>query len=288
MRDPLDTQRAALPAADLIESPRRGRQLVTRGIARNSFEPAYSQLADILRQRIASGEFQAGDRIPTQAELSRTYGLSPMTVRRAIKILLDEQAVSTVRGRGTFVEAASFAAATFDLGAFQDLLGDDRVRARILGVHVRRASRRVADILDIPEGTRVISIRRVLMNDKDPLLFHREWLIYDPRRPVVETELGVAALRDLFEGRGHSGPKRGRLTLEASVVRADEAPHLSVPVGHPCLVLEHLFFDFDDRPLSWGVFIVRADLLRFEATVGFAAAGTANQQANKAHVGDAR
>ena len=69
----------------------------------------------------------------------------------------------------------------------------------------------------------MISIRRLLSRDRRPLLYHREWLTYDPRRPVVETELGVTALRDLFEGGGERGPKRGRLALEASVLRDDEA-----------------------------------------------------------------
>ena len=86
----------------------------SRRIARDSFEPAYFQLAQILRTRIAEGEFHAGDQIPTEVELIRAYGLSPMTVRRAIKILVDAGAVRATRGRGTFVEAASIATATFD------------------------------------------------------------------------------------------------------------------------------------------------------------------------------
>jgi GntR family transcriptional regulator len=243
-----------------------------RGIARDSFEPAYSQLAGILRQRIADGEFRAGDRLPTEAELIRAYGLSPMTVRRAVKILLDEHAVSTVPGRGTFVEAANIAAATFDLGSFHALLADPDVKVKILAVRMVSAGGRVAETLDVPVGTRVVMIRRLLLKDDEPILYHRQWLIYDPRRPVVETEFGVTALRDLFEGRGHTGPKRGRLTLQASVLRGDEARHFRADVGHPAFILEHLFFGFDDRPLSWGLFVCRAEALRFEVTVGFDAA----------------
>ncbi len=242
-----------------------------RGIERDSFEPAYAQLARILRERIAEGEFQAGDRLPTEAELMRAYGLSPVTVRRAIKILVDDRAVTATPGRGTFVEAASIATAAFDLSSFRSLLADPEVTVRMLAVRIAPASGRVSRMLEVPPAARVISIRRLLSRDRRPLLFHREWLIYDPRRAVVEAELGVTALQDLFEGSGQSGPKRGRLALEATVLREEEARQLEAAVGEAAFLLEHQFYGFDDRPLSWGVFVCRAELLRFETTVGFEA-----------------
>jgi GntR family transcriptional regulator len=264
-----DSQMAAVPARRVAEPASRRAAAAGRAIARGSFEPAYSQLAGILRQRIADGEFGAGDRLPTEAELIRTYGLSPMTVRRAVKILLDEHAVSTVPGRGTFVEAANIAAATFDLRSFHALLADPDVRVKILTVRIDSADGRVAEMLDVAPGTRVVMLRRLLLKAEEALLYHQQWLIYDPRRPVVETEFGVTALRDLFEGRGHSGPKRGRLSLQASVLGGDEAGLFGAEVGHPAFILEHLFFGFDDRPLSWGLFVCRAEALTFEVTVGF-------------------
>jgi GntR family transcriptional regulator len=251
----------------------RARRLVAagRGIERDSFEPAYAQLARILRARIADGEFHAGDRLPTEAQLMRAYGLSPMTVRRAIKILVDERAVSATPGRGTFVEAASIATAAFDLSSFRGLLADPEVTVKMLAVRIAPASGRVPRMLDVAPGARVISIRRLLSRDRRPLLFHREWLTYDPRRPVVEAELGVTALQDLFEGSGVTGPKRGRLALEATVLRDEEARQLQAEPGEAAFLLEHQFFGFDDQPLSWGVFVCRAGLLRFETTVGFEA-----------------
>jgi DNA-binding GntR family transcriptional regulator len=247
----------------------------SRRIARDSFEPAYFQLAQILRTRITEGEFHAGDQIPTEVELIRAYGLSPMTVRRAIKILVDEGAVRATRGRGTFVEAASIATATFDLRSFRALLEDPEVSVRMLAVRISPASARVAGKLQVAPGARVVQIRRLLSRGDERLLYHREWLTYDPRRPVVETELGLTALHDLFEGRGSVGPKRGRISLLASTLREEEAGYLEAGVGEPAFLLEHHFFGFDDLPFSWGLFVCRAGLLRFEATVGFEPGGAA-------------
>lgn len=63
----------------------------------------YEQLAAILRSRIASGEYAAGRKIPPLLELQEEFGLSSMTVRRAVRLLAAEGLLVLVPGRGTFV-----------------------------------------------------------------------------------------------------------------------------------------------------------------------------------------
>ena len=237
-------------------------------IDRSSYEPAYVQLVNILRLAIARGQYQSGDQLPTEAELCAAYDVSPMTVRRAVGMLLDEGAVSTTRGRGTFVRPLRLATATFDLSEFHNLLGADGVTARMLEARVLPAGPRAAANLAVPDGTRVVSIRRLLQRDDEPLIYHREVLIYDPTQPTVEAELDVTALRDLFEGGAGAGPKRGELTIHASVLSEHEAAQLAAPPGAAAWVLEHLFFGYDDKPVSWGRFACRGDLLQLKATVG--------------------
>jgi GntR family transcriptional regulator len=72
-------------------------------IDRESFEPAYLQLINILRRQIAEGRYLPGSRLPSESELCRQYHLSPMTVRRSIKDLLDQGLVTTIQGSGTYV-----------------------------------------------------------------------------------------------------------------------------------------------------------------------------------------
>ncbi len=94
-------------------------------IDRNAFEPAYSQLANILKAQIATGDFRPGDQLPSEAQLCRTYGVSPMTVRRSINLLADQDVVSTAQGRGTFVRRLQFGTAAFDLSELQSMFSDD-------------------------------------------------------------------------------------------------------------------------------------------------------------------
>jgi DNA-binding GntR family transcriptional regulator len=239
-----------------------------RGIDKTSFEPAYIQLVNVLRRAIASGQYQAGDQLPTEAELCAAYDVSPMTVRRAIGMLLDQGAVTTTRGRGTFVQPLRLATATFDLSEFHDILAEPEVTAKVVEARVLPAGPRAAANLGLADGTRVVSIRRILQRGDEPLIYHRESLVYDPTLPTIESELDVTALRDMFEGGAGSGPKRGELILHASVLSYEEGGRLGLPAGTAAWVLEHIFYDYDEKPISWGCFICRGDLFSFRAGVG--------------------
>jgi DNA-binding GntR family transcriptional regulator len=66
-------------------------------------EPAFVQLAAIIRVRIEDGTYPARGRIPSITEIVSETGLAIGTVRKAVKVLADEGLLVTVPGHGTFV-----------------------------------------------------------------------------------------------------------------------------------------------------------------------------------------
>ena len=66
-------------------------------------EPAYEQLAAIIRARIEDGTYPPRARIPSITEIVGETGLAIGTVRKAIRVLASEGLVVTVPGHGTFV-----------------------------------------------------------------------------------------------------------------------------------------------------------------------------------------
>jgi GntR family transcriptional repressor for pyruvate dehydrogenase complex len=76
----------------------------------NRVRPAYQQVADQLRDRILDGSVAAGDRLPTEVELSEIFGVSRSTVREALRVLASRGLIRTTRGTtgGTFVARVEF------------------------------------------------------------------------------------------------------------------------------------------------------------------------------------
>jgi GntR family transcriptional regulator len=237
-------------------------------IDRDLFEPPYHQLASILRQQIATGLLRPGDRIPSEAQLCEQYEVSPMTARRALTILLDEGLATAARGRGTFVKPPVLTTASFGLDALESLFDGERTSVHFLSVKTTPATARISRRLGVAVEDKVISIRRLLSRDGQPVAYHREYLVLDPERPVVEAEMGITNLQGLFDGEGETVLRSGDLGIQATVLTNEEAKLLNVDAGSAAFRLEHLFFDFDDTVVSWGWFIIPGKYLMFSATVG--------------------
>ena len=65
--------------------------------------PPYKQIAAIIRARIESGDYPKGTRIPTESEIVETWEVARTTARRAIALLREEELVTTVPQRGSYV-----------------------------------------------------------------------------------------------------------------------------------------------------------------------------------------
>ena len=68
-----------------------------------SGEPAYQQLARVLREGIASGTYAVGTQVPSAKTLSQQHGIAIGTVMRAFDVLRDDGLIRSVPGRGMFV-----------------------------------------------------------------------------------------------------------------------------------------------------------------------------------------
>lgn len=238
-------------------------------IDRRAFVPAYLQLVNILKDQIAKGIYLPGDRLPSESELCKRYHVSPMTVRRSINVLLDQKIVSTIQGSGTYVRGPDLGGVTFSMEEFNNIFKDkERTKVKILEALIIKAEETAAKKLEIHRGERTILMRRVLIRDGDPIVYHKEQLLYDPTRPVVEAELEITSLHGLFVGTGETTLRMGKLAIEAAVLSKEEADVLGTIQMNPAFRIEHIFYDFEDKPVSWGRFICRGDRLRFTTTVG--------------------
>jgi GntR family transcriptional regulator len=65
--------------------------------------PPYKQLAEIIRERINSGRYSKGSRLPSEAEFMEEFEIGRNTARRAVGELREAGLVETVRTRGSYV-----------------------------------------------------------------------------------------------------------------------------------------------------------------------------------------
>jgi DNA-binding GntR family transcriptional regulator len=94
----------AVPGNACLASPGRHRiYRVSRAVDPYQPEMLYVQLAAILREQIRSGELEPLDWIPSEPSLQAAHNVSRGTVRKALRLLAEEQRIRAVPGRGSYV-----------------------------------------------------------------------------------------------------------------------------------------------------------------------------------------
>jgi DNA-binding GntR family transcriptional regulator len=80
--------------------------IIMKQLEPNNSLPYYEQVKELLRQKIATGIFKADTAVPDERALGTEYGISNVTVCRALVELANEGLLKRVRGRGTFVRSS--------------------------------------------------------------------------------------------------------------------------------------------------------------------------------------
>ena len=229
---------------------------------------SYQRIVETVTKRIASGEYGSGSQLPSESGFCAEFGLSPMTVRRALNILSDRGLIWMEQGRGTFVRSLGLSDSIFRLEDLESGWFEGDAEVRLLSACTTAASGTVAGMLAICPGDRVVYLRRLIVKDERPAMYHVEYVVFDARRPLVESQLQLTSLSGLFETAGGKGFPRGKVTLRAVSLSAEAARVLEEPNGAAAFCLEHVFEDVERRPVSCGWFLLRSDLSHLCARLG--------------------
>ncbi|HZK49583.1 MAG TPA: GntR family transcriptional regulator [Thermoleophilia bacterium] len=240
---------------------------------RNPYEPAYAHIVNTVSDRIARGEYRSGDRLPSESQFCAEFSVSPMTLRRAVNMLVDRGLVITAQGRGTFVRPLDLGEATFKLQQLTSRWREASTEVRLVEASIVPAAERVAEILGLALGEKTVYLRRLFVEDGHPFMYHAEHVVYDARRPLVESQLQITSLEGVLKSAGGEGFARARLTIQAVNLDETIAGHLDRPPGTAAFCLEHVFESFDGVALSWGSFFFLSDEFQLVTYMGAEAGG---------------
>jgi GntR family transcriptional regulator len=227
--------------------------------------PLYGKVEEVLASEIARGVHQPGDQLPSEDELLARFGVSRITVRRAVQNLIQRGILEIRRGRGTFVLAPKVSQELTKLTGFVEDMDTHgrKASARVVSQGVVAASARVAEHLGISRGTRVMRIERVRLADSVPMSFDETYLPLDVGREIVRNDLRVRPIFTLLEERYGIPLSEAEYSLEAAAAPRHIADALGVPEGAPIFRIERTSFTGGGKPIDYEILSYRGDLIRF-------------------------
>jgi GntR family transcriptional regulator len=236
--------------------------------------PLYSQTADALRAGITEGGWRQGDRLPSEVQLCEKFGVSSITMRRAVATLVNEGLLVRIQGKGTYV--ASNHAVIQGPPRLTSFTQDMELRgwqstARLLGMDTVRAPLSYATRLGVPEGALLVNIRRVRLADDHPVaiqLTHLPALLF----PGIERfDFARESLYEVMQREYGVKPAVASETYRASKVTAEEAALLEVPPDSAALRAERLMSDSTGRRVELVESVMRGD--RYTLSLRLSASG---------------
>jgi GntR family transcriptional regulator len=218
-----------------------------------------------LAARIRSGSLAPGQQLPTERELSEAFGVSRVTVRRAIASLTESGLVHAVQGRGTFVTSEHLAEPPNALMSFHDMAGDRvEVGAEVIETSVRPATITEAEDFQIAPGAELFALERLRTLDQLPVAldFTLVPVVLDPGLPGFDWR--VASLYTALGEAGHR-PVAADYSVEAQPAGERAARLLGTGVGAPLLVADSRTYDPGGRLIVSGKISYRGDRYRFRS-----------------------
>jgi GntR family transcriptional regulator len=206
--------------------------------------PLYAQLKEIIIAAIARGDQAPGDQIPSQRILCERYGMSHMTVRRAISELINEGVISAIPGKGLYVTERKQPAESGPLTGFTEEMARRGmlVASKILAAEIVGASTVLASALSVAVGTPLVHLRRLRLTDGEPMALQSSYLPHALCPGLIghDLERGAlfAVLRDVYGLRLADGTR----TVEAALADVDQARLLGLALPAPLLVVEQLTY----------------------------------------------
>jgi GntR family transcriptional regulator len=229
--------------------------------------PLYRQIEEDLLAQITEGHIKSGQAIPTERDLCEHYGVSRITVRRAIGDLETKGYVHRKQGKGTFVSHFRIRREMGRLTGFSEgMRAQGRVPgSRLLNLQHKPADQSIALHLHLEEGDPTWIVERLRLADDEVVSLSISYLHLPPDVYLTPAELSTEiSLWSVLEKKGIRITK-GDITVRAAVADAHYAELLCVEEGDPLLVTEGVNYSGVEIPVAVEAFrvISRADRYQY-------------------------
>lgn len=208
--------------------------------------PLYKQLEEKIRKEIDAGERAAGSRLPTENELSESYHVSRVTVRKALAVLSESGYLERKSGKGTFVAEKKLQRNITEVISFSDMcrMKNAIPGAKTIKIALGDPSERDLTEMSLHEGDKILVVERIRYMDNVPVILEFN-KFPESFSFLFGEDLNDSSLYEILRKHNiildHS-----RKTLDIVFANAQEAKSLNISKGYPLLRISSTIHDVDN------------------------------------------
>jgi GntR family transcriptional regulator len=228
--------------------------------------PLYYQLENVLREKITSGAYAGGERLPTEIELIEEYKVSRITVRQALQALSEDGLIERKQGRGTYVaerksKKRKFTGTIHLTGSLDELIAMGmETPVKVLEMNRVDADLHEAELLQLKIGTPIYRLKRLRMNENKPFGLIINYLPEEIGSRLTVAELSSGALLHTIESKLGYHLETATQEIKAELADPYVANLLDVRVGTALLSIERTVYTDKGVPVEYVHTLYRSDL----------------------------
>jgi len=198
-------------------------------------QPLYQTIKAAIRRRILSGEWAEGGRVPSENALLVEFGVSRMTVHRALRELTAEGLLKRVQGLGTFVAGQRPVVSLIELRSIADEIGarGNRHSGTVRDLGAVTADAHLAQQFNLPPGARLFRSVVVHCENDVPVQHEERWVNPDVAPDYLAQDFTHLTPTEYLT-RLENAPEVEQV-IEAVLPEPEQAAALGISAKEPCL-----------------------------------------------------
>lgn len=226
----------------------------------------HKQISNWLRGQIQDGLLKENEKLPSENELSDTFDVSRVTVRRALQTLENEQLIYRCQGLGSFVSDHRTHQSLAQLKDFSEELSGSGLKAssKVISLEQEKASEEISSYLNVKENGMVVKLERIRLGNGQPIAYDITWLPVFYGQLIEGFNLEENTIFQILEKEFEIPVEKGCYRLGATVADASLASHLNVEEQTALLLINRISYTLGDKPIYFQKRYYRNDKIVFE------------------------
>ncbi|WP_242489982.1 histidine utilization repressor [Noviherbaspirillum cavernae] len=206
--------------------------------AQNSAVPVFQRIKDYLLGQIHAGYWKEGDAIPSEQVLAKQFGVSRMTVNRAVRELTDDQLLTRIQGSGTYVAQHKYQATLVEIKSIAEEVRarGHRHRSELHLLERGKAGEHMAGTFGVEIGELLFHSLIVHFENDIPIQLEDRWVNPDVAPEYMQQDFSAITPNEYLMA---AAPLQGvNYSIEALSPPREIAEMLHIRAKEPCLVLK--------------------------------------------------
>ena len=237
---------------------------------RNSSVPFFIQIAETMKRRIVSGQYNPGRQLLTGEELENEFQTSNITIRKAMEKLKNDGFVERRRGLGTTVSKITPEPLGFELGTSFDKLKEAikklNTRVKVLEITRTTSPEYLQDILSTRPEQDIWRLKRIRTYKGMPVSFYTYYADPVCCADISEKDAETDDIINTIEQAIGVKIKKVSRTMRSVVADLDISSVLEIPFGAPLFFSESTYHSVSGKAIFLSQSYFRGDMFVFKTT----------------------